>query len=182
MVPAIRSATPVPFSDGFSVGSGISGRTLIARTPNGSQVLPRESHETVFNTVAAPTGIKFAPSQRGTLLAQLPLRPPAAGPTAEGIAQIYKSTHGGVLSLMVSGFRLTGFHDDYAVWLYINPHTAQLLGFIAHRRGPQRNPDHPRATAVRWRVIPPHPRHARESDTSKDPRQDYPQRSPPAAG
>jgi hypothetical protein len=126
--------TRIPVSDGFYAGYGISGRKLIALTAKGPETLPRASGEIVLNTVMSPTAIAPAPPGRGTLLAQLNLRSPAGGRSSEGIAQIYKSAHGDLLSLTLSGVRPIGSHDAYAVWLYNTPHAARLLGFITHHR------------------------------------------------
>jgi hypothetical protein len=113
----------------------LTGRKLIARTATGPQILPRASSELVFNAVGSHSTIAPAPHQRGTLLAQLALRSPAGGRTTQGIAQIYKSTHGDLLSLTVSGVRLNVPHDAYAVWLYNAPHASRLLGFINQHPG-----------------------------------------------
>jgi hypothetical protein len=127
--------TRVPISDGFYAGYGISGKNLTALTATGSQILPRASSEIVLDAVGSPTAIAPAPHQRGTLLAQVSLRSPAGGRPPQGIAQIYKSTHGDLLSLTLSGVRQTAPRNAYAVWLYRTPHAARLLGFITQHRG-----------------------------------------------
>ncbi|MFZ0041766.1 MAG: hypothetical protein WAK93_10700, partial [Solirubrobacteraceae bacterium] len=127
--------TRIPIDEGFYAGYAISGEKLIALTAKGPEPLPRASSETVLNTDASPTAIAPTPRQRGRLLTQLNLRSPAGDRQAKGIAQIYKSTRGRLLSLTLSGVRPIGSHTAYAVWLYNTPHAARLLGFINHHRG-----------------------------------------------
>jgi len=127
--------TQVPLSDGFYAGYGISGKSLTALTATNSQILPRTSSESVFDTIRSPTAISPAAHQRGALLAQVRLRSPAAGRTPEGIAKIYRSTHGDLLSLALAGVKPTSPHNMYAVWLYNTHHAARLLGFITQHLG-----------------------------------------------
>jgi hypothetical protein len=128
--------TRIAISDGFYAGYGISGKRLIALTATGPEILPHASSEIVLNAVGSPTAaIVPAPPQRGKLLAQVSLRSPAGGRTLKGIAEIYKSTRGDLLSLTLSGITPTVAHNAYAVWLYNTPHAARLLGFITRHRG-----------------------------------------------
>jgi hypothetical protein len=122
---------PVPITDGFYTVDG-TGQNLIATTATGSQALPRASADLVLNTGGSPSAVP-APHHRGTLLAQIALRSPAGGRSPHGIAQIYKSTHGYVLSLTFTGIDTTISSKEYAVWLYNTPHAARLLGFIDQR-------------------------------------------------
>jgi hypothetical protein len=134
MIRPNRQRTQIPITDGFYAGYGISGSKLVALTAKGPETLPPASGEIVLNTVASATPIAPAPRQRGALLAQLNLRSPGGDRSSEGIAQIYKSTPGDLLSLTLSGVTPIGSHEALAVWLYSTPHAAQLLGFITQHR------------------------------------------------
>jgi hypothetical protein len=134
LIGANGQRTPVPITDGFYTVDGTPGKNLIATTATGSQILlPRPSNQLVLNTVGSQNAIVSPPHQGGTLLAQIALRTPAGGPTPNGIAKIYTSTHGISLSLTVAGVSRKVTQNRYAVWLYSTPHVAQLLGFITQR-------------------------------------------------
>jgi hypothetical protein len=119
----------VPISDGFYTVAG-PGNDLIATTATGSERLPAASSEIVLNTLASHASVP-TPTIHGSLVAQIPLRPPSRHRTPAGIVYIYKSTQGYGLSLDAAGVRPASASNAYAVWLYNTPHEAQLLGFIA---------------------------------------------------
>ena len=106
----LRTANPSSIRDGFYAGYGISGKPTSPSPPAALRFFlahPASSSSTPSG-LPPPLGPHRLNEER---FSPISLRSPAGGRAPEGIAQIYKSTHGDSLSLTLSGVRPIAAHS-----------------------------------------------------------------------